>query len=214
MTEPDFLRDTRSSYNTMAASYTETFKSGIDNLPVDRAVLAVFAELVRDTGNVDAVDVGSGPGHVTEYLKSLGLNIFGIDLSSEMVALARGMRPGVRFEEGSMTALELPEGSLGGVCAWYSTIHIPSAQLPEVLSGFRRVLAPGGWLTLAFQSGDHVQHYDEGFGHKLSLDFYRREAAHVAELLGAAGFEVYTRTERGPNPDERTSQAYLTARAV
>ncbi|MCP3802939.1 methyltransferase domain-containing protein [Allokutzneria sp. A3M-2-11 16] len=214
MTEPDFLRDTRASYNAMAIDYAEHFKAGIDDKPVDRAVLSLFAELVRANGNTDAVDIGSGPGHVTEYLKSLGLNIYGVDLSSEMVALARRTRPGVRFEEGSMTALDLPEGGLGGICAWYSTIHVPLERLSGVFADFRRALAPGGHLVLGFQSGDELKHYDEGFGHKLSLDFYRRSPELVAGLLNEAGFEVYARAEREPDPEEKTRQAYLIARVL
>ena len=213
MTEPDFLRDTRSSYDTIAIAYDEQFAGYIDDKPVDRAVLSLFAELVRAKGNIEVVDIGSGPGYIAQHLKSLGLNVFGIDLSPEMVELARRGYPDIRFEEGSMTALDLPEGGLGGICAWYSTIHVPLELLPGVFTGFRRALMPGGHLVLGFQSGDEIKHYDEGFGHKVSLDFYRRSPELVAGLLTDAGFEVYARAEREPDPGEKTRHAYLVARS-
>ncbi|GGS15675.1 hypothetical protein GCM10010221_10910 [Streptomyces parvus] len=64
---------------------------------------------------------------MTEHLHGLGrgLDVFGIDLSPQMVAVARQEHPGLRFEVGSMLALELPVASLGGLLAWYSTIHVP-----------------------------------------------------------------------------------------
>jgi ubiquinone/menaquinone biosynthesis C-methylase UbiE len=70
-----------------------------------------------------------------------------------MVAPARRSNPGLRFEEGSMTALDLPDGALGGIVAMYSIIHIPRERLPEVFAEFHRVLAPGGHrLTRRAQS--------------------------------------------------------------
>jgi ubiquinone/menaquinone biosynthesis C-methylase UbiE len=43
------------------------------------------------------------------------VSAFGIDLSPGMVEIARKKNPELRFEVGSMTALELADGGLGGV---------------------------------------------------------------------------------------------------
>nr|WP_240943201.1 class I SAM-dependent methyltransferase [Planosporangium thailandense] len=88
-------------------------------------MLVAFAELVRATGAGPVADLGCGPGYVTAYLCSLGLTAFGVDLSPEMIALARQAYPALRFDVGSMTALELEDGALGGVLARYSIIHTP-----------------------------------------------------------------------------------------
>jgi SAM-dependent methyltransferase len=63
-------------------------------------------------------------------------------------------RPDLRFDEGSLTAVDAADGALGGIVAWYSIIHMPPEELPVVFAEFRRVLAPGGHLLLAFQVGD------------------------------------------------------------
>ncbi|WP_394855642.1 methyltransferase domain-containing protein [Rhodococcus globerulus] len=57
----------------------------LSNKPLDRALLATFAELAHGT----VTDLGCGPGHVTAYLHSLELSTSGVDLSPEMVAIAR-----------------------------------------------------------------------------------------------------------------------------
>ena len=82
----------------------------------------------------------------------MGSTAFGIDLSPQMVAQARQAYPDLRFEVGSMLALDLPDRCLGGIVAWYSMIHIPDEQLPQAFGEFFRVLAPGGYLMLAFQT--------------------------------------------------------------
>lgn len=149
---------------------------------------------------------------MTAHLHGLGLAASGIDLSPAMVAVARRDHPGLRFEVGSMTALDLPDGGLGGLVAWYSIIHVPDAELPAVLAGFHRVLAPGGHLLLAFQVGDETRHLTEGYGHSLSLDAHRRPPGRVARLLAEAGFDVRTRVVREPDAPEKVPQAYLLAR--
>jgi hypothetical protein len=94
---------------------------------------------------------------------------------------------GVRLDEGSMTALDLPDGALGGIAALYSIIHIPPERLPGVFAEFHRVLAPGGHLLRAFQVGDERRHLSEAFGRAVSVDAYRLPPDRVAELLGEAG---------------------------
>ncbi|KOG88575.1 methyltransferase, partial [Streptomyces varsoviensis] len=124
--------------------------------------------------------------------------------------------PELRFEEGSMPALDLPDGKLGGVLAWYSTIHVPGERLPEVFAEFHRVLAPGGEVLLAFQVGDGVLRLEEAIGHSVALDFNRWQPDRIAELLADAGLAVRAKVwrERDTEGDvkERTPQAFLLAR--
>jgi SAM-dependent methyltransferase len=212
VTEPDFLRNTRASYDAIATDYDDFFRDVWAGMPLERAMFAAFAELVRDSGPV--ADVGSGPGQVTALLHGLGLDVFGVDLSPEMVALARRTFPGLRFEEGSMLALDLPDGKLGGLVASYSIIHVPLEHLPEVFAEFHRVLAPEGHLLVAFQVGDEPLPLTDGFGHAISLDFHRLQPDQIVELLAAAGFTVDARLRREPKPgtNESTPQAMLLAR--
>ncbi|GGW92314.1 class I SAM-dependent DNA methyltransferase [Streptomyces lomondensis] len=212
MTHADFLTDTRTFYDTVAEDYARHFRNYLAATPLERGLLAGFAELVGAGGEV--ADLGCGLGEVTGYLASRGLSVFGLDLSESMLAIARREHPGLRFAQGSMLELDLPDGSLDGVVSWYSTIHTPLDRLPDVFAEFGRVLRPGGHLLLAFQAGDEPRRYEEAFGHQVALDFRRRRPERVAELLAAAGFAL--RAQMGREPDETlgepTPQAFLVAR--
>ncbi|AGS71532.1 Methyltransferase type 11 [Streptomyces collinus Tu 365] len=92
--------------------------------------------------------------------------MFGVDLSPEIIAVARRTHPGLRFGVGSMTALGLESGTLGGIVAWYSTVHTPPESLPTVFAECRRVLAAGGHLLLAFKAGERHRHLERAYGHE------------------------------------------------
>jgi len=210
----DFLDRTRHGYDAAATGFAAMFENYLDDKPVEKAVLTAFAELVQATGNASVADVGCGTGVTTRILADLGVETTGVDLSPNMIAEARARAPELRFEVGSMTSLELADASVGGVCAWYSTIHVPDSHLPQAFSEFHRVLVDGGVALLAFQVGDRPRRLTEAFGTPLDLEFVRREPWAVAATLEAAGLPVYSTTVREPDDDgvQTTPQAFLVAR--
>ncbi len=130
-----------------------------------------------------------------------------------MIAVARRTHPGLSYQVGDFTRLDRETGSLGGIVAFYSIIHLPDEQLPVAFAEFTRVLAPGGQLLLAFQVGaDERLHQTDWHGHGVDLDHYRRRPDTVADLLTAAGFEVRARLVREPEPAESAQRCYLLAR--
>ncbi|HCT81054.1 MAG TPA: SAM-dependent methyltransferase [Micromonosporaceae bacterium] len=212
MTEPSSLSTTRAAYDTMAVEYAERFSLELAGMPLTRGLLGAFTELVQAADARPVADLGCGPGHVTAHLHTLGLNAFGVDLSPKMVAVARQTHPGLRFDEGSMTALDLPDATLGGIVALYSIIHIPTEQLPAAFAEFHRVLAPGGQLLIAFLVGDEQRHRTEAFGHTISLDYYLRPPDSVAELLTRCGFRMRAQMLREADGEaEKLPRAYLLA---
>ncbi|MBF6296142.1 methyltransferase domain-containing protein [Nocardia amamiensis] len=203
---------TRIAYDDVAERYTELVRHQLAGQPLDRAMLAVFAELVADNGSGPIADLGCGPGRITAHLATLGARVFGIDLSPRMIALARAEYPHLSFDQGSLEQLPIGDGELGGIVAWYSLIHIPPARVPQVLGEFSRVLADKGHLLLAFQTAD-ASDAVEAFDHKVTRA-YRWAPKKLARLLTDAGFTMITRMVREPRPDERFGQAYLLAAKV
>ncbi|GAA3907259.1 class I SAM-dependent methyltransferase [Streptomyces lacrimifluminis] len=215
-TETDFVAATRVFYDAIAEDYFDRFRAGHAAQPLERAVLAAYAEFVRGSGggSGQVADLGCGPGWVTGFLDSLGLSVFGLDLSASMLAVARREHPGLRFEQGSMLELDLADGTLAGVVSWYSTVHTPADRLPALFAEFCRVLAPGGHLLLGFQVGDVHKHHDQPFGRPVSMTFQRRRPERIAELLTEAGLTLVSQTVRAADEQagESSPQAFLMAR--
>ena len=73
----------RESYDSAAEAYAEQLAGELEKKPLDRHLLNRFAEETRGRGLV--ADLGCGPGHVARYLHDQGVEVIGIDLSSEMI---------------------------------------------------------------------------------------------------------------------------------
>src|SRR5689334_18074604 len=114
MVGDDVLSATREAYDAAAPTYAQLFRDSLRDRPLDRAILGAFAEVVTASGDGQVVDLGCGPGHVTAYLDGLGLTAFGVDASPAMIRVARDTYPALRFEVGSMAALDIADGTLSG----------------------------------------------------------------------------------------------------
>jgi SAM-dependent methyltransferase len=185
---PADLDAVRSSYDRVADRYVEMGAGELAAHPWLRAALAAFAEAVRELGPV--LDVGCGPGHVTAHLAGLGIDAAGVDLSPQMVAQARRLHPGLRFDVASATELDLAEASLGGVLGWWSLFHLPRDVVPEVVRSFADALVPGGQLLVGTHVGEGDLVRTEAYG-GVPVDWtthlWRPEE--LTALLAGAGLE-------------------------
>ncbi|MFF5566048.1 class I SAM-dependent methyltransferase [Streptomyces sp. NPDC012623] len=218
MTELDTLPATREAYDTIAPVYARMFHDTLRDRPLERALLSVFAELVRANGEGDGdgdgdadrgvgsgsgevADLGCGPGHITPYLHGLGLRAFGVDASPAMIGLAREANPELRFEVGSMAALDIEDGALGGVLSRWSVIHTLPQDVPAVLAEIARVLAPGGHLLISFPATDGPQHETQAYDHAV-VTAYRWSPDRLAGLLRDRGLAEVARTVIEPTPTD------------
>jgi len=96
------------------------------------------------------LDAACGEGYGSALLGRVAAEVIGVDISAEVVAhaTARYAREGrVRFEQGSVARLGLPDGSIDLVVSFETIEHLLEQE--EMLSEFRRVLAPTGLLIIS-----------------------------------------------------------------
>ncbi|HSY99607.1 MAG TPA: class I SAM-dependent methyltransferase [Terriglobales bacterium] len=202
----------RQSYDRLAEEYTRRIADELRHKPLDRELLDRFAKQTKGRGEV--CDMGCGPGHVARYLRDAGASVFGLDLSPVMLEQARKLNPDIPFREGNMLALDIPDGSLAGIAAFYAIVNIPKPSLPAVFRELQRVLQPGGLLLLAFHTGNEMLHEDELWGQKISMDFFLLPPTEIKIDLETAGFTIEDIVERDPYPDVEypSRRAYIFAR--
>ncbi|WP_424211328.1 class I SAM-dependent methyltransferase [Streptomyces sp. BI20] len=212
----------RRAYDRVAGAYAELLDGHLERNPWDLAVLDVFAaETARAVrgGRARVAEVGCGTGRITGRLADRpGLDVVGVDLSHGMLRRARAALPAVPLLQAGAAELPFASGSLDGVVSWYATVHTPPGQLPPLFAEFRRVLAPGGTLVVAFKSGLRpARLLRSAYGHELEppMPVHHHPVDLVAGMLAGAGLRVTARTEREPYPDEgpvQGPQGYVLAR--
>jgi len=75
----DHVAATRASYDAVAADYAELFKDQLPGHPWEKAMVTLFADLVRADGNLRVADLGCGPVH--QHLGGAeGQDVFGQDV--------------------------------------------------------------------------------------------------------------------------------------
>lgn len=190
------------AYDSRAEEYVE--KLGSVHQMADRDRLTI--EEWRDSTAGGLLDAGCGPGHWTEVLSEDGRrDVVGIDGSARFLESARERFPGNRFVVGDLSALPVASQSLGGILAWYSVIHTPPGELPEILDEFGRTLARGGSLLLGFFAGEPGVAFD----HAVTTAYYWSAFA-LTDLLHRCGFTVdHAETRR--DPDARRTHGELRA---
>jgi SAM-dependent methyltransferase len=219
---PDHQSRVRVSYDAVTDAYIDRVLDELRHKPLDRALLAAFAEQLQERFGIGAsiCDAGCGPGHVGAFLAGLGLAVTGIDLSPVMVSRARTLYPELTFEVGTMTGLAAADGRWHGLIAFYSIIHLTSdTELRAALREFHRTLVEGGLVLIAVHAGergDATVHSDEMLGVGVDMDFRFFDVECLQAEVVAAGFALEARLLRAPYPDVevQTTRAYLLARRM
>lgn len=184
----DRTRELRDAHDVLAEWYAENLVGVLESMPVERAMLDLFAEMTLAVGS-EVADVGCGTGRLLPYLESRGLRPCGVDLSPGMIAVARREHPGFRYEVADLRELPFADASLAGVVCWFSLIFLaPDARTPA-FTELARVVKPGGCLVTAFKHGDGIRRRN-GAGTRLSVDFdrYWLPAQEMTDRFAAAGF--------------------------
>lgn len=191
----------RAAYGARAAEYTRILGSVEDMHEKDQERIGRWAASLDG----QLIDAGCGPGHWTDFLYQRGASVQGIDLVPEFIESARVRFPEVPFRVASFRNLDVPAGSLHGVLAWYSLIHVPPGELSSVLREISRVLTQGGELLVGFFDGSP----GDSFPHAVTTAYYW-SPKHLGGLLSEAGFEVLE-VETRQDPGRRAHAAITAA---
>ncbi len=121
-------------------------------------VLEVASELGYPSQHERALDFGCGVGRLTRALSGRFQQAVGVDISDEMIRLARELNPGENpsFELNTRSDLsEFPSASFDFVYSALVLQHLPHRDLVRAyLREFVRVLSPGGLAV--FQTLEHL----------------------------------------------------------
>ena len=186
-------------YDTVAKEYAETFSSEHEKKPKDQEILKRFSTEIGD--RIPVWDFGCGPGQATEYLKNLGVEISGLDLSEKILEQARTIYPEIHFRKGNILELEFENDSIAGVVAFYAIVHFTKEQVEMACREVFRVLQTGGIFLFTYHIGEKTIRLDEFLGKKIDIDFMFFTTDFINSCLKKSRFEKIEIIEREPYPE-------------
>ncbi len=186
-------------YDTVAKEYAETFSGEHEKKPKDQEMLHRFSIEIGDRKPI--WDIGCGPGHTSEYLKNLGIEISGLDLSEKILEQARTIHPEIQFRKGNIFELEFENDSIAGAVAFYAIVHFTEEQVEVACREIFRILQPGGIFLFTYHVGEETIHLEEFLGKNIDIDFMFFTTDFIYSCLKKSGFEKIEIIEREPYPD-------------
>ena len=122
----------------------ESFWEGTRDHDVSQNIAALL-DAIEGEPPFTLLDLGCGPGRDLMHFRALGHAPVGLDGSARFVAMARA-NAGCEVLHQSFLQLALPASHFHGIYANASLFHVPSHDLPRVLSALRAALRPRGVL--------------------------------------------------------------------
>jgi SAM-dependent methyltransferase len=201
------------TYNATAESYAATRMDELSEKQLDRLLLKEFAALNKNKGT--CADFGCGPGQTTKFLFDAGLSdIIGIDISPEMVDVARRISPHIRFDTGDLLDISYDADYFASAVAFYAIVHFDYDHIAKAFKEVNRVLKRDGHFLFSYHVGDDIVHFDTANGIDVDIDLHFFRTDKILELLRDNNFMIIDAVERLPYPDVEyaTKRAYVWAR--
>ena len=202
-------REQAAGFDAVGARYDQLFPHK------DGQVRAGELLLDRLPTGARVLDVGCGTGLPTaRQLVDGGCAVAGIDISPVMLEIARRNVPEATFEQRDAVDIEASGNPYDAVVAFFSLLMLPRREITRVLTRFREVLVPAGWVALSMVEGDIDDVAVPFLGVPVRVTGWPREQ--LRRVVTAAGFTIEiedVRTYRSPSADVAPeTQLFLIAR--
>lgn len=132
----------RKSYNKIARWYHEVRTKGQGWFYNEMLEMPTTLKFLRDVRGKKILDLGCGTGIYAKILRRRGARIRGIDISEEMIKIARKENPKIEFKVGSMDNLPYKNKEFDIVLAALSIEYLK--EWDKVFKEVRRVLKSRG----------------------------------------------------------------------
>ncbi|MCB0114490.1 MAG: class I SAM-dependent methyltransferase, partial [Caldilineaceae bacterium] len=139
--------------------------------------------------HAEVLELGCGAGIPTTQRLAERFRVTGVDISDKQIELARRHVARAEFVRADMMDLSFAADQFDAVAAFYSIVHVPREDQPQLLRNLYTWLRPGGLLVISL--GAHAQRagYEEDW---LGAPMYWSsfDAETNVRMIEEAGFHV------------------------
>jgi SAM-dependent methyltransferase len=186
------------AFRRAPASYDDRFMQTmadeyLERTPWTELRLSAVLALVEPAPGDRVLDIGCAAGAVTHFLSGFGCDVVGVDVEERAIEKATALFPGFRFVQADVSALPFADASYDKAVAADLVEHLDDTTFAAMLLECRRVLVPGGTLSLYTPNPRHLIERLKEREILLAQNpthIGLRTAGAIAGALEEAGFEV------------------------
>ncbi len=167
-----------------------SYLDGMDDLSLARLKVV---STVRNLRSARLMEIGCATGEFAAAASSAGASVTAIDVSDEVIEIARSRYPGIDFRSGSLEDVSSDLASYDVICAFEVIEHVPDVRrFMHLVSGLAR---PGTTVFLSTPNYDHALDVgvDRWIGFRMSLEhlvYLSRQA--IEAVANEAGLRPVT----------------------
>ncbi|MBL7774036.1 MAG: class I SAM-dependent methyltransferase [Chitinophagaceae bacterium] len=207
----DRYQETFETWNNIALLYQNKFM----DLDLYHASYDFITESITKR-NASVLEVGCGPGNITRYLlsKRPDLNIHGIDIAPNMIALAQKNNPTAHFTVMDCRRLDEIKQTFDALVGGFCLPYLSQTDCQKLIADASCLLHDEGLLYLSFVEGDPMQSHFQisSTGHRSYFYFHDLNSLKM-QLVKHKFYDLRTSTvEYKKSAHELELHTILTAR--
>jgi cyclopropane fatty-acyl-phospholipid synthase-like methyltransferase len=136
---------------------------------------------------------------IAAYFAEKGFDVVGVDVSTNMIEIAKREIPGGQFFVSDMVDCDFSPHEFNLIISLFAIVHVPQARQRLLFEKVHNWLKPNGvsYLTLGYQEEKELIK-DDWHGVKMAWSMFSQE--HYQELLSEVGFDlIWDEVEELPN---------------
>ncbi len=199
----DKYQETFQTWNKVAKIYQNKFM----NLDLYNDTYDTLLELI-DKINVSILEIGCGPGNIAKYLltKRTDLKIKGIDISENMIELAKQNNPTAEFEIMDSRKIDILNKTFDAIVCGFCIPYLSKTDCIKFIADCENLLNDSGILYLSFVEGNYKKSGYKSSSNGDRAYFYYHNLKSLKKILISNHFEINKliskNYEKGDGTDE------------
>ena len=194
------IRTTIESYDKTAQGYIERTDSSYRKESAEK----FLSYIKKNSDSKKILDMGCSQGRDAGKFVEKGYDVVGIDLSKELIKVAKKRIPKAKFKIMDMRRLEFADETFDGIWASASFVHIPKKDILQTLIETKRVLKNKGifYITVKIGEGEKLRKDERHENLEKYWVFFKD--GEIQDYLIKSGFEIIEaipKTSSNPNAD-------------
>ncbi len=183
----DKYKETFETWNKVALLYQDKFME----LDLYNGTYDLFCNSIFDN-KAKILEIGCGPGNITKYILSQrkNFNIFGIDISANMIELAKINNPSANFATMDCRKISQLKEKYHGIISGFCLPYLSFSDSEILFYDFNNLLNENGILYLSFVEGNPKNSKFLVGSSGYRTYFYYYDLDDVSDQLSINNFEI------------------------